>query len=50
MEASTVREYNTKYAAHILGYVGPMNAEQWETYKSVDGYTMDSEVGQSGFE
>ncbi|MBO5867929.1 MAG: hypothetical protein J6Q54_03350, partial [Oscillospiraceae bacterium] len=31
VEASTVREYHTKYAAHILGYVGPMNAEQWET-------------------
>ena len=50
VEASTVREYNTKYAAHILGYVGPMNAQQWETYKNIDGYTMDSAVGQSGFE
>ena len=50
VEASTVREYNTTYAAHILGYVGPMNAEQWEYYKTVDGYEMDAEVGQAGLE
>lgn len=50
VEASTVREYNTKYAAHILGYVGPMSAEQWETYQTIDGYQMDSEVGQDGLE
>ncbi len=30
VEASTVREYDTKYAAHILGYVGAVDAEQWE--------------------
>ncbi|MBQ8797158.1 MAG: hypothetical protein IJZ56_03070 [Oscillospiraceae bacterium] len=50
VEASTVREYNTKYAAHILGYVGPMDAAQWETYKNNPDYTMDSEIGQDGFE
>ena len=50
VEASTVREYNTKYAAHILGYVGPMNADQWENYKNNPDYTMDSEIGQDGFE
>ncbi len=50
VEASTVREYNTKYAAHVLGFVGAMNAEQWEKYKDVPGYTMDSEIGQDGFE
>ena len=50
VESSTVRRYNTKYAAHILGYVGPMNAEQWEKYKDIDGYEMDSEVGQDGLE
>ena len=50
VEASTVREYNTKYAAHILGYVGPMNAKQWESYKNNKDYTMDSEIGQDGFE
>ena len=51
VEATTVREYNTKYAAHILGYVGAMNAEQWEeTYKDNDDYEMDAQVGQDGFE
>jgi len=50
VESSTVREYHTKYAAHILGYVGPMNAEQWETYKNNDDYNMESHIGQTGFE
>ena len=50
VEASTVREYNTKYAAHILGYVGPMTAEQWEQYKDNEDYAMDSEIGQDGLE
>ena len=50
VEASTIREYNTKYAAHVLGHVGAMNAEQWEYYKEVPGYEMDTMVGQSGLE
>lgn len=50
VEASTVREYNTAYASHILGFVGPMNAEQWEQYKENPDYSMDSEIGQDGFE
>ena len=50
VEASTVREYNTKYAAHILGYVGAMDAEQWEYYQTIPGYDMDAEVGQDGLE
>ena len=55
-ESSTVREYHTEYAAHILGYVGAMNSAQWEKYKEVkteDGlsaYAMDAQVGQSGLE
>lgn len=49
-EATTVREYNTKYAAHILGFVGAMTADQWETYKKVEGYYMDTLVGQDGLE
>ena len=52
VEASTVREYNTKYAAHILGYVGAMSPDQWEYYKNLEhlSYAMDAEVGQSGLE
>lgn len=50
VEASTVREYNTMYAAHILGYVGAMDAEQWKYYQTISGYDMDAEVGQDGLE
>ncbi len=50
IESSTVREYNTKYAAHILGYVGAMSPKQWEYYKNIDGYAMDAQVGQAGLE
>ena len=49
VEASTVREYHTEYAAHILGYVGAMSKEQWDYYKE-KGYSMDAKVGQSGSE
>ena len=49
VEASTVRQYNTTYAAHILGYVGAMSSDQWATYKEL-GYELDALVGQSGFE
>jgi len=50
-EASVVREYNTQYAAHILGYIGPITKDQWEnTYKEMPGYSLDALVGQSGLE
>ena len=49
VESSTVREYYTKYAAHILGYVSAMNDKQWAEYKE-QGYAMDAWVGQVGFE
>ena len=49
VESSTVREYTTKYAAHILGYVGEMSPEQYEVYGEL-GYSMDALVGQTGFE
>ncbi len=49
VESSTVREYHTEYAAHILGYVGAMSPDQWTYYKEL-GYSMDAQVGQSGFE
>ncbi len=50
-EASTVRQYNTKYAAHILGQVGPITKDQWEsTYRDLPGYALDSLVGQNGLE
>lgn len=49
VEPTTVREYKTTYAAHILGYVRAMDADQWETYEPL-GYEMDALVGQEGLE
>ena len=49
VEASTVREYHTKYAAHVLGYLGGMDSDQWAEFKDQE-YSMDALVGQSGFE
>lgn len=50
VEPTTVRQYYTDCAAHILGHVGSMNREQWEKYKHIDGYKMDTKIGQSGLE
>ena len=56
VEASTVREYYTDYAAHILGTMGAMTDKQWQAVKEAyeDGtgkqYYMDAQIGQSGFE
>ena len=50
VEATSIREYYTDCAAHILGYVGPMSAEQLEYYQNIDGYEMDAKVGQAGLE
>ena len=49
VETSTVREYATTYAAHILGVMGQMDGTQYEYYKEYD-YPMDAYVGQSGLE
>ena len=43
------REYATKYAAHILGYVGRIWAEEYETYSAL-GYAMNDTVGKEGAE
>ena len=49
VEISTVREYTTQYAAHILGYLGLMNGQEYEVYKE-QGYSMDAYIGRTGFE
>ncbi len=49
VESSTVREYHTTYAAHILGYMGGMDDADWKKYEE-QGYSMDAYIGQSGFE
>ena len=50
VESSTVREYHTTYAAHILGTMGAMTDKQWLEVKEGGEYYMDAQVGQSGFE
>lgn len=56
IETESVRKYETTYAAHILGRVGPMYAEDWEGedgqggYNQVDGYQMSDLVGKQGVE
>ncbi|MBR3973917.1 MAG: hypothetical protein IKJ99_08200 [Oscillospiraceae bacterium] len=50
VESSTVREYYTHYAAHILGTMGAMDEDQWLEVKESGEYYMDAQVGQSGFE
>ena len=50
VQTSTVREYKTPYASHLLGYTTKMSAEAYEnTYKAL-GYAMDAEVGREGVE
>ncbi len=49
VEAATVREYHTDCAAHILGFVGAMDAEEWAKYEPL-GYPLDAEVGKAGLE
>jgi len=49
IKESFVRVYNTTYAAHILGYVGLMNDEEYEKYSEL-GYSGDAKVGKSGVE
>lgn len=47
---TTVREYNTTFAAQLLGHVRAMDSAQYEeTYKDL-GYAMDAKVGQEGLE
>ena len=57
IEATTRRSYHTEYAAHLLGRVGLMNAEEWAYYKTLDedadekpDYEMDDQVGKDGVE
>ena len=49
VKTSYVREYNTTGAAHILGYIGLMNDNEYTVYKT-KGYPMDAKVGKEGAE
>ncbi len=48
---SSRRVYNTQYAAHILGRVSRIFAEDWnDKYKDNNDYSMDDLVGKGGVE
>ncbi|MDD6189490.1 MAG: penicillin-binding transpeptidase domain-containing protein [Clostridiales bacterium] len=49
IETTSVREYHTKYAAHILGVVGLMDEDEYAYYKE-SGYPMNAKVGKYGVE
>ncbi|HHU05952.1 MAG TPA: penicillin-binding protein [Clostridiales bacterium] len=49
VEAVSTRQYHTPYAAHLLGRVGQMSSEEYETY-SKQGYSMNALVGKDGVE
>lgn len=48
-QAVTTRQYNTSYAAHLLGRVGSIDSDSLDTYLAA-GYSMDETVGVSGVE
>ncbi len=49
IDTVTVREYATASAAHLLGQVGSITAENWDYYRS-RGYSMNDTVGIDGVE
>ncbi|MDD4715995.1 MAG: penicillin-binding transpeptidase domain-containing protein [Oscillospiraceae bacterium] len=49
IETSTIRKYTTPYAAQLLGWVGQMNQDEWNAYKS-KGYSMNALIGKDGVE
>ena len=49
VEATSQREYHTKYAAHILGNIGRMDADEYEANKD-KGYSLNSYIGKTGVE
>lgn len=56
VQSEAVRKYDTTYAAHVLGTVGTIYAEEWNgtenggPYSEKEGYTMSDTIGKSGLE
>lgn len=50
IDTTSVREYKTSYAAHLLGRVGLMSPDEWtNTYQALD-YPYNASVGKEGVE
>ncbi len=50
IDTTTVREYNTAYAAHMLGRVGLMNSDEWNNVYQALNYPYNATVGKEGVE
>ena len=50
VQSGTVREYKTTYAAHLLGTLGAMDADEWANYQDDADYNMNAMIGKSGIE
>ena len=55
IQPTTIRQYHTRYAAHLLGRVAQMDRDEWAYYKTVDedgdgvpDYQMNNVVGKEG--
>ena len=49
VETSFIRDYNTTYASHLLGYTGKIVDGEMEYYAD-KGYDLDAQVGREGAE
>ncbi len=49
IKTATSRQYNTTYAAHVLGHIGSIQSQDWPAYREL-GYPMNAYVGRSGVE
>ena len=50
VDTTTVREYKTEYASHLLGYLGDMNWEEYSEIYADKGYAMNAKIGRDGVE
>lgn len=56
VQSEAVRKYNTTLAAHLLGTVGNMYADEWSgtknggPYRDKPGYNMNDTIGKTGLE
>lgn len=49
VEVDDIRQYETTYAAHILGRIGALDPEEYAELKS-EGYAMNDTIGKDGME
>lgn len=50
IDPTTVRQYHTPYAAHLLGRVGLMDNDEWNSIYKDAGYPYNASVGKEGVE